>query len=34
MKVSAVILAIITAVAAQDTYTATDVGCEPHGDHW
>lgn len=34
MKVSAVILAIAAAAAAQTTYTATGVGCEPHGDHW
>jgi hypothetical protein len=34
MKVSAVIFTIIAAVAAQDTYTATGVGCEPHNDHW
>ncbi|KAJ4311275.1 hypothetical protein N0V94_008032 [Neodidymelliopsis sp. IMI 364377] len=34
MKVSAVIFTIVAAVAAQDTYTATGVGCEPHGDHW
>ncbi|KAF3003088.1 hypothetical protein E8E13_007915 [Curvularia kusanoi] len=34
MKVSAVIFALTVAVAAQETYTATGVGCEPHGDHW
>ncbi|KAL1607279.1 hypothetical protein SLS59_002242 [Nothophoma quercina] len=34
MRVSTVILTIAAAVAAQDTYTATGVGCEPHDDHW
>ncbi|KAF9701724.1 hypothetical protein EKO04_000430 [Ascochyta lentis] len=34
MRVSAVILTIVAAVAAQSTYTATGVGCEPHDDHW
>ena len=34
MRVSTVVLTIAVAVAAQDTYTATGVGCEPHDDHW
>ncbi|KAF2627000.1 hypothetical protein BU25DRAFT_66644 [Macroventuria anomochaeta] len=34
MRVSTVILTIAAAVAAQDTYTATGAGCEPHNDHW
>ncbi|KAH6642242.1 hypothetical protein C7974DRAFT_97882 [Boeremia exigua] len=34
MRVSAVILALVAAASAQDTYTATGVGCEPHDDHW
>ncbi|KAJ8113937.1 hypothetical protein OPT61_g4056 [Boeremia exigua] len=34
MRVSTIVLAFGAAVAAQDTYTATGVGCEPHGDHW
>ncbi|KAJ4989004.1 hypothetical protein SVAN01_05442 [Stagonosporopsis vannaccii] len=34
MRVYTVVLALAAAVAAQDTYTATGVGCEPHDDHW
>jgi hypothetical protein len=34
MKISIVLLGAVAAVAAQESFTATGVGCEPHNDHW
>jgi hypothetical protein len=34
MKIAIVLLSAAVAIVAQETFTATGVGCEPHGDHW
>jgi hypothetical protein len=34
MRISVVLLSVVAAVAAQESFTATGVGCEPHVDHW